>query len=263
MWQRILLLFLMGSLVLSVGLCAQDSNIFPREEYYTTPMMERTFSGVHWLEVIEGIDYRESVREERTEDENFFTDGNENKKNRRIYDNANGENLSNGFWAQLLKVLIIAVGIGIIAVIISRFLGPAGLSQTQNRRVEASKLEVSLKNIEEKIHESDLDQLTQQALQENNFNLAIRLAYLTIIKQLSITKTIRWKRDKTNRDYILELADNTYANEFKQLTGIFERVWYGNTTLTQNDFLILQPKFEHLMKTIKQESITKASNNTA
>ena len=53
--------------------------------------------------------------------------------------------------------------------------------------------------IEENIHESDLDKFIKQAESEEKYNLAIRLYYLAIIKELSLGKLIKWKRNKTNR----------------------------------------------------------------
>lgn len=228
---------------------AQEYEVFPREEYYGSGQQERAFSGVHWLEVTEDIDYRESVRAERTEDENFFTDGEEKKRNRRIYDGQN--NSGSEFWSIMLKFLILALGIGIVAIIIARFLGPEGLNKPRSRKVGASELEVNLKNIEDNIHESNLEKFIQQAQTENNYNLAIRLYYLAIIKELSLAKVIRWKRDKTNRNYVQEVQGQEYLDAFKKLTTIFERGWYGNRTLNKIDYQRLQPQFEDLITQIK------------
>ncbi len=248
----ILLLGIVGELY------AQDFTVFPREDYYGSRQQEHRFSEANWGEVIEGIDYSESVRGERVEDENFFTDGQSQKREERIFEtNQNGSAIG----AMILKFLIIAAGLFIVALIIARFLGPEGLGKPRSRRIEATDLEINLVNIEDNIHESDLDQFIKKAIAQNNYNLAIRLYYLAIIKELSLGKMIRWKRDKTNRAYIGELSTQSYLPEFKILTTIFERSWYGNRQLTEFDFLALKPRYETLIQTVhqqgKQEAIAK------
>ncbi len=253
-------LFFLLILLLGIGgeSYAQDFTVFPREDYYGSPQQERTFSEVRWGEAIEGIDYSKSVRGERIEDENFFTDGEQKNREERIFEaNQNGS----AFWAMVFKFLIIAVGLFIVALIIARFLGPEGLGKPRSRRIDPTELEINLANIEDNIHESDLEQFIKKAVTQENYNLAIRLYYLAIIKELSLGKMIRWKRDKTNRAYIGELKTQAYLPEFKLLTTIFERSWYGNRQLTEFDFLALKPRYETLINTVhqqgKQEAIAK------
>lgn len=101
-----------------------------------------------------------------------------------------------------------------------------------------------LEKIEENIHESDLDKFIKQAESEENYNLAIRLYYLAIIKELSLSKLIKWKKNKTNRSYLNELGSSPFRAGFKKATTIFERVWYGDGLLDQKDYLVLKPQFQ-------------------
>ena len=47
---------------------------------------------------------------------------------------------------------------------------------------------------EEHIYESDLDRFIREATEQGNYALAIRLYYLAIIKELSLNRTILWKK---------------------------------------------------------------------
>ena len=97
----------------------------------------------------------------------------------------------------------------------------------------------------------------RQALAEKNYALAVRLYYLAILKELSLTNQIKWKKDKTNREYLREMSGKKLASPFRETTLIFERVWYGNEELTGEVFGTLEPKF----KSILQEMTAIVSTN--
>jgi len=251
-WNKILPHFFLLILLLGIGgeSYAQDFTVFPREDYYGSRQQERAFSEAHWGEAIKDIDYSESVRGERIQDENFFTDGTQQNRQERIFEtNTEGS----AIWAMIFKFLIIAAGLFIVALIIARFLGPEGLGKPRSRRIDPTDLEINLANIEDNIHDSDLQQFIKQAVDQDNYNLAIRLYYLAIIKELSLSKIIRWKRDKTNRAYVGEISTQPYLQEFKLLTIIFERSWYGNRPITEFDFLALKPRYETLINTVQEQ----------
>jgi Domain of unknown function (DUF4129) len=47
---------------------------------------------------------------------------------------------------------------------------------------------------------------------------------------------IAWKKDKTNRDYLNEIRGRNNYNDFRQLTLVYEIVWYGDTPVKQEEF---------------------------
>ncbi|MEO0779887.1 MAG: DUF4129 domain-containing protein, partial [Bacteroidota bacterium] len=87
---------------------------------------------------------------------------------------------------------------------------------------------------------------------QGDYRLAARLYYLAIIKELSLHEAIQWKRDKTNRDYLRELVGHPLRDEFRALTLVFERIWYGDRALEEADFPLLQARFEQLLQATKK-----------
>ena len=87
---------------------------------------------------------------------------------------------------------------------------------------------------QENIHELDFNQTIAQAEAATNWRLALRLGYLQLLKQLTDRDFITWQPDKTNRDYLAELAARYPAARpaFAELTRQFEYVWYGELPLT-------------------------------
>ena len=64
----------------------------------------------------------------------------------------------------------------------------------------------------------------------------MRLLYLRSLKQLSDNGLINWQINKTNTDYISEIADNTQREAFKQLTLQFEYAWYGDFLINGDNY---------------------------
>ncbi|MBO0934081.1 DUF4129 domain-containing protein [Fibrella aquatilis] len=87
--------------------------------------------------------------------------------------------------------------------------------------------------LDENIHVIDFSQRISDAVAQRNYRMAVRLLYLQTLKRLTDAGRIAWQADKTNRQYVYELATNAPANstaraEFEALTTQFEYVWYGD-----------------------------------
>jgi hypothetical protein len=146
---------------------------------------------------------------------------------------------------QILQVLAIIAAIAGIAYGIYR-----ALNAPRNRQISRDGVEITIDNVEQYIHESDLDRFLREALAAGNYALAIRLYYLQTIKQLSETGAIRWSREKTNRDYLRETRTHRSAEAFRAATRIYERVWYGNQRIGEPDYRQLEPTFKNLLSSL-------------
>lgn len=90
---------------------------------------------------------------------------------------------------------------------------------------------VQLTDDEKLIREADLPGLQNEALQQNNYRLALRYGYLMVIKSLSDGGKIKRTPDKTNTDYLHELTDTPFEPTFARLTYWYDYSWYGNMPL--------------------------------
>lgn len=83
----------------------------------------------------------------------------------------------------------------------------------------------------------DLAQLLQQALEDRDYRRAIRIHFLQLLKDLDIVRLIRWTKDKTNRDYLNELAPHQDIYPLvRSLTLTYEFVWYGERSVTADSY---------------------------
>lgn len=107
----------------------------------------------------------------------------------------------------------------------------------------AQSAELAYENLAEDIHEIDFDRAIGEAIDQRNFRLAVRLLYLKTIKQLTDAGQITYKPEKTNRQYVYELAHSPLQADFERLTSQFERVWYGDFSIDETQFSSLRTAF--------------------
>lgn len=120
----------------------------------------------------------------------------------------------------------------------------------RNRVIARDGTEITLANLDEYIHETDLERYLREALIAANWPLAVRLYFLQAIKTLSEKETIVWSREKTNRDYQREMNHHHLGAQFREITRHYERIWYGNQVLTSQEFKALEPKFKGFLDQI-------------
>lgn len=100
------------------------------------------------------------------------------------------------------------------------------------------------------IKNEDINALINEAITNYNYRLAIRYSYLLALKELSEHKIIIWEQDKTNADYINEIENESIQLNFKQVTKIYDYVWYGSFTVDASKFESLKTPFNQLSKLI-------------
>lgn len=97
---------------------------------------------------------------------------------------------------------------------------------------------------EEDINSISFDEAIKNAVADKNFRLAIRLLYLQTLRQLSDKGYIEWQKDKTNHEYISEVAGRAWQPLFKKVTYNFEYAWYGEMNVSDEDFQNMHIQFQ-------------------
>ncbi len=93
-----------------------------------------------------------------------------------------------------------------------------------------------LRFIEKNLEHVDLEGYFNKAMNENNYDLAIRYLHLSNLQALSLKGIIEWNYRKTNTDFLNEIKDKDLQERFQQSTSIFNYVWFGNFKLDKNQF---------------------------
>ena len=245
-WAWLMLLWLAGSLLLPVSGQTEDATEveeyvpeggYAERETLAEPTV-REFNRARWVELIEGLNYEEALPERKEP---------EPEREARPERDRSADMDSAGI-ALLLKVIGLVVGLIALVVLLYHLFG-GGISLFSNeRRLRGGEVQLDLENIEENLEATALDSYIERAIREGRYTLAIRLYYLDALKALSANGVVRWKRDKTNGEYLRELGTHPLRADFRAATRTFERIWYGQAPLDEAAFALLQPDFEALTR---------------
>ncbi len=224
----ILIFFLVCSLS-----AAKAQYASPQDNYLRESVQRKDFDQKKWKSLKEGMDYSGKPKKEKKKTEVKAPSG--------------------GFGiGEFAKFLIIAVGIGLLVLLIVKMASGNDLFARRNRKLKSAVADINLEAIEDNLEAAELEDPIRQAAAAGNFALAVRLYYLSILKELSLKKRIRWKRDKTNGEYLRELAGSPLFSPVQEATLIFERVWYGQAELEREDFLKMESQFQQTVAAVQR-----------
>jgi hypothetical protein len=103
---------------------------------------------------------------------------------------------------------------------------------------------------------AEADRLIARAEANQQWQVAIRLHFLALLKDLQDQHRITWRRDKTNRNYHYELESAPDYRAFAQLTAAYESAWYGAHTPTETSYRGLAEDFRRFRATSRSHAKT-------
>lgn len=141
-------------------------------------------------------------------------------------------------WARVLFWIIL---IGVFVALLIWFLA------TSDIRLFRKKPKLVEEQVEERptenIFEMNFEKEIQKAIDTKNYRLAVRLLYLRTLRDLSNRNLINYTHEKTNSDYLFQLAGTPYYKNFFKLTRSFDYTWYGHFELSPDGFVFIQNDF--------------------
>lgn len=142
-------------------------------------------------------------------------------------------------WINTLSWIIVIVG---FLALLVWFLATSNirLFRRTSKRVDAKAQE---EEPTEDIFEIDFENEIQKAVDDKNYRMAVRLLYLRTLRDLSNKNLINYTHEKTNADYLYQLAGTSYYKNFFSLTRDFDYTWYGQFELSKENFLIIHNDF--------------------
>jgi hypothetical protein len=193
--------------------------------YSSNPAVKLTRK--QWQEISKGVDFTETFKESKSESKQ---EGSAPK--------------SVPFDFSAFKYIFYAIVAGLVLFLVIKILS----NLNANPSIKQVRIGIdSMSEIEERMHEIDLDLLLEEALQAKNFRIALRIKFLIIIKMFTRKGDISWAKEKTNWEYYSEISDKNLAAQFKAIILGFERVWYGDLAVTEDQFNAVSPSYENLI----------------
>jgi hypothetical protein len=174
-----------------------------KEKYFSDTLQVKHFDKKEWEKLTKGVIYRDE--EEKPQKE---------KEPKEITINS---------------MVIIGLLIGIVAIILGFVLYAIfkGIGNRTNNDSTLPGTDIDI-NEEELPQRDVLRKLLNEAIANGNYKLATRYYYLLMILQYKQQGLIKWKKDKTNSQYLRELRNNNKYTDIKMATNLFERYWYGD-----------------------------------
>lgn len=147
----------------------------------------------------------------------------------------------------IIKWTMFILLIGALLFLVMRVLG----INPFNKKSDKNTINISLDELEENLDTASIDPLLYAAIKAKDFKLAIRLYYLMIIQKLALKEKIIWKKHKTNKHYLNELRTKEEYPVLKNLTLIYEKCWFGEKDITENDYNVINQDFVNFLQNIK------------
>lgn len=86
---------------------------------------------------------------------------------------------------------------------------------------------------------------TDKAIQSGNYRQAIRFMFLNLLRDLSEKDIIKYKQDRTNFDYLLQLHNTAWYDGFFKLARNYEYAWYGHFSVDAEKFNMIRKEFKN------------------
>jgi hypothetical protein len=153
-----------------------------------------------------------------------------------------------GAGKKILEVVLWMIIIGGFAAFIMWYLANSntGLFQKKSRAIAFEDEDTITEDIFAINYQKEID----KALSNGNYRLAIRLMYLRLLRDLSQKNIIRYKQERTNFDYLLQLSSTSYYHDFFRVTRNYEYSWYGQFDVDKDKFDIIRTDFLHFERKV-------------
>lgn len=224
----------------------------PGQRYLQQQMEQHRFEEPVWIEATKELDYSPpgKLRDRKDRERSSRSQGQKDLTER---ENTPPIHVDRPLLTIIMKFITILIAAVALALLLKHFLGFGGIPW--NKKIKPQELsEVKLKTIEENLHEAELDQYIRQAIEQEKYAMAIRLYFLAILKELSLLRVIRWKKNKTNREYLQELQNEPDYAGFQHTARIFERVWYGNRAINAMEFQDAEAPFVRFLQRLQERN---------
>jgi len=148
-------------------------------------------------------------------------------------------------------ITILAVLLSALSFFIYRMLDDVNLRKRAREEEEEDKID--FEDIEEEVLVAKGVSLTllQRAENSGQFDVAVRLLYIQLLKELQDGGLIKYRRDFSNRDYQNQLRASEFLPDFREVTADYERFWYGKYFIERLGYRLVHRKFITLNAAIK------------
>lgn len=148
--------------------------------------------------------------------------------------------ISPAFWKILLFIFIFVAVLFLAYLII------------KNRKPANKKVIVDVENDwnPEVISKTELELKLEAAEARGDYRECVRIYFTFILKELIRKGWIRWKKEKTNHHYVMEMSGRPNVFAFMESVRIYDLIWYGEYQIDEDIYELLRPELESYYKSL-------------
>lgn len=132
--------------------------------------------------------------------------------------------MASGRTGQLINYALYFLGFLALVFFVVKLFGIESNSMFKKGKGSAQSFEVS----EEILDEMNFEEAIRKAEKSGQWRVAVRLIYLYALKDLADQDLIIVKKGKTNHEYLYEIHDIGFRQNFSELSFMFDYTWYGH-----------------------------------
>jgi hypothetical protein len=139
----------------------------------------------------------------------------------------------------LTKYVLFALVITALLYLLYRLIGSTILAG--DTKITKTQATFEILHDDEQMMQKDLQALLGEALRNKDYKSAIRILFIQSLQDLQAADQIKWKKEKTNRDYLNELSNTHSFVPFGSMVSLYEKAWYSKFNTTQEDLDAFYP----------------------
>lgn len=138
---------------------------------------------------------------------------------------------SSGFWKAIFIIILIAMAMTVVYFIL------------KNKKPKDEKVIIDVEEAwnPEIISKTELELKLEAAMAREDYRECVRIYFTFILKELIKKGWIRWKKEKTNHHYVMEMGGRDGSFQFMECVRIYDLIWYGEYEIDREIFEMLQP----------------------
>lgn len=147
---------------------------------------------------------------------------------------------SSSVWRTLLIILAVVAGVLLLFLFL------------RNKKPQETKIVVDVQDEwnPEVVTKTELELKLEAAIEREDFRECVRIYFTFILKELIKKGWIRWKKEKTNHHYVMEMGGRDGSIWFMECVRIYDLVWYGEYEIDRDIFEMLQPTLLNYYKSL-------------
>jgi hypothetical protein len=139
-----------------------------------------------------------------------------------------------GLNSTFTKYVLFAIVIAALLFLLYRLISSAIF--VSDPKVKKATATFEILHDDEQMMQKDLGNILEEALKQKDYKTAIRILFIQSLQDLQTYEWIKWKKEKTNRDYLNELSTRDAFVPFGSMVLLYEKAWYSQFITTEDDF---------------------------